>query len=197
VTVAWIAAALFLAGAPQPHTDAFWNVKPPSEWSAEEVREILQHSPWATVSKATMGGPLKIHLASAEPMIEAEIRERQARRYKVEPGPSFEEYQALIKEGNSIALAVLIPDPVAMSDAIESRSLERDSVLHVGKRTYKLVTYFPPNPGDPYLRYVFPREVKPGDKSLMFDIYIPGIAYPQRHIEFDLKEMVYKGRPTY
>ena len=58
-----------------------------------------------------------------------------------------------------------------------------DQVMPVQRR-YKLVTHFPPTPGDPYLRYIFPREVKPDDKSLLFDIYIPGLDYPQRHLEF-------------
>jgi hypothetical protein len=172
-------------------------VKAPADWSAEEVRELLEHSPWATVSRATMGAPMPIHLASAEPVIEAEARERNARRYRVEPGPNFEEYQGMLSEGHSIVLAVLIPDPQAMSDAIESKSLERDSMLHIGKRNYRIITSFPPSPGDPYLRYVFPRDVKPGDKSLMFDIYIPGAKFPQRHIEFDLKDMIYRGKLAY
>lgn len=192
-----LAIAAAVSCAAQPHAGAFWNVKPASEWTAEEVRQLLTSSPWATFSKATMGVDLKVHIATAEPMIAAEALERQARRYRVETGPSFEEYQALIKEGHSIALAVLMPDPDAMYDAIESRSLERDSVMHAGKRTYKLVTNFPPSAGDPYLRYIFPRDVRPGDKSLMFEIYIPGVIYPERHIEFDLKDMYYRGKPAY
>jgi hypothetical protein len=130
-------------------------------------------------------------------MREAEALERQTRRYRVDLGPSFEEYQAMLDEGHSIVLAVQIPDPKSLSDAIESKSLERDSVLHVGKRSYRLTTNFPPTPGDPYLRYVFPRDVKPGDKSLLFEIYIPGVNYPERHIEFDLKDMLYKGKLAY
>ena len=182
---------------PRPHADAFWNVKPPDRWSPEEVRDLLEHSPWGTVSTATMGRPLPIHLASAEPAIEAENRERLARRYRTDPGPSFEEYQIMLREGHVIVLAVLIPDPQAMSDAVESQSLERDSLLHIGKRQYKTITSFPPGSGDPYLRYVFPRDVKPGDKSLFFDIYIPGVTYPQRHIEFVLKDLIYRGKPAY
>ena len=188
---------LILAAEPQSRTSPFWNAKAPADWSAEEVRELLRQSPWATVSAATMGPRLNIHLASAEPMREAETRERLALRYPVQPGASFEEYQSMLKDGRYIALAVLLRDTTAISDGIESRSLEHDSILHVGRRHYKLVTHFPPTPGDPYLRYVFPREIKPSDKSLLFDIYIPGIDYPQRHLEFDLREMVYKGRVSY
>ena len=186
----WLTATLLAA-------EAFWNAKPPSDWSVEEVRQMMLRSPWSTVSTATSGAPIGVHLASAEPMQEAEVRQRQALRYRVELGASFEEYAAMLKEGRYIVVAVLLRDPTAISDAIESKSLERDSVLHVGRRTYKLVTQFPPTAGDPYLRYVFPRQVKPTDKSLNFDLYIPGVVYPQRHIEFDLREMIYKGRLAY
>lgn len=190
--------AILLAAQPVlPHANAFWNVKAPADWSVEEVRVILRQSPWATVSAATMGSPVRFHLASAKPMQEAEVKERQALRYRVQPGANFEDYQAMLKEGRCIVLAVLLPDATFASDAIESRSLERDSVLHIGRRAYKLLTHFPPTEGDPYLRYVFPREVKPSDKSLMFEIYVPGLSYPQRHLEFDLREMVYKGKLEY
>lgn len=154
-------------------------------------------SPWAMVSRAERGGTAVVHLASAEPIQLAEAKERQARRHRADAGPNFEEYQALLKEGRYIVVAVLVRDPTAVSDSIESKSLERDSVLHIGRRTYKLVTHFPPTEGDPYLRYIFPREAKPNDKSLNFDLYIPGIVFPQRHIEFDLREMQYKGKLAY
>ena len=190
-------AILLAAQAAQPHASAFWNAKTPADWSIEEVRTMLRQSPWATVSAATMGTPVRVHLASAEPMREAEVKERQAWRYRVAPGANFEEYQAMLKEGRYIVLAVLLPDATFVSDAIESRSLERDSVLHIGRRTYKLITHFPPTEGDPYLRYVFPREVKPNDKALLFEVYVPGLSYPQRHLEFDLREMVYKGKLEY
>ena len=188
--LALLAPALLVAG------EAFWNVKPPAEWSIEEVTAILRQSPWATVSTATMGPAIRMHLASAAPMREAEARERRLRA-PVEPGASFEEYREMIDTGRYIALAVLLRDALPVSDGIDARSLERDSILHVGRRSYKLVTYFPPTAGDPYLRYVFPREVRAGDKSLLFDIYVPGVAYPQRHTEFDLRGMEYRGRQAF
>ena len=92
---------LILAAEPQPRTSPFWNAKAPADWSAEEVRELLRQSPWATVSAATMGPRLNIHLASAEPMREAETRERLALRYPVQPGASFEEYQSMLKDGRT------------------------------------------------------------------------------------------------
>jgi hypothetical protein len=175
----------------------FWDEKSPADWTIEEVQRMLLESPWATVSHAALSPPLPIHVASAEPMIEAEARERQAGRRQGAPGPSFDEYQELVRSGRYIALAVYMPDDRAISDLEESRSLERDSLLHIGKRAYKLYTYFPPSPSDPYLRYLFPRDVKPGDKMLSFDIYVPGAGTPQRHPMFSLKEMMYKGKPSY
>jgi hypothetical protein len=190
----WLAAALLIAAAGE---NSFWNSKAPADWSIEEVRLLLQQSPWATVSRATLNAPIPIHVATAEPMRIAEAKERVASRYHVEPGASFEEYEGMVAEGKYIVLAVAMRDSSAMADAIESKSLEKDSVLYAGKRAYKLITVFPPTPGDPYIRYVFPRDVRPGDKSLSFDVYIPGVNYPQRHLEFDLREMIYKGKPSY
>lgn len=176
---------------------AFWNSKEPADWTIEEVSKLLEHSPWATTSKASRAQPIRMHLATAAPMKEAEKRERQAQRRRSVGGPNFEEYQSMIADGKYIALAVLLPDEKAVADAAEARNLERDSVLYVGKRSYRLVTTFPPTDGDPYLRYIFPRDVRPGDKSLLFEIYIPGGLYPERHLEFDLKSMVYRGKVEY
>ena len=180
-----------------PAAEPFWNAKPPADWSIEEVTAILRQSPWATVSTATRGPAIRMHVASAAPMRAAEAKERLALRRRTDPGASFEDYQEMLATGKYIALAVLLKDVLPTADGTEARSLEHDSVLHIGRRTYKLVTHFPPTAGDPYLRYIFPGEVKANDKALLFDIYVPGIPYPQRHLEFDLKEMVYQGKVAY
>ena len=130
-------------------------------------------------------------------MRDAEARERQALRYRLDPGANFQEYQELIETGRYIALAVFLRDAIPISDGLEAKSLETDSVLHIGRRTYKLVAHFPPTPGDPYLRYIFPSDVQAKDKALFFDIYVPGVTYPQRHIAFDLREMRYRGKLVY
>ena len=177
--------------------EPFWNTKLPADWSIEEVISMLRQSPWSTVSAASSGPAIRAHVASAAPMREAEAKERQAFRTRQDQGASFEDYQEMLATGKFIALAVLLRDAIPTSDGVEARSLEHNSILHVGHRSYKLVTHFPPTAGDPYLRYIFPRAVKPGDKALLFDIYVPGIVYPQRHIEFDLREMKYRGKIEY
>ena len=175
----------------------FWDVKAPVEWSVEEVRKLLVESPWATVSTASLSRPVPMHVASAQPMIEAELRERQSARVTGSLGPNFDDYGELLKSGKYIALAVFMPNDQPISDLQESRSLERDSALHIGKRTYREYTYFPPSASDPYLRYLFPRDVRPGDKTLAFDVYVPGVSSPQRHALFALKDMIDQGKPSY
>jgi hypothetical protein len=59
-----------------------------------------------------------------------------------------------------------------------------------------MVGHFPPNSRDPMLRMVFPRPE--GEfKSLRFELYLPGVSKPYRDLEFDLKEMMFRGKLEY
>jgi hypothetical protein len=75
--------------------------------------------------------------------------------------------------------------------------MEKESVLRIGRRKYRMTGHFPPAPTDPYLRLVFPREVDPQDKSLRFELYLPGVPSPYRWAEFRLREMRYRGEPAF
>jgi hypothetical protein len=66
--------------------------------------------------------------------------------------------------------------------------------MRVGRKRFKMSGYFPPSPGDPYLRLAFPREVTSSDKILTFDLYLPGVPIPFRKAEFTLKDMLWKGK---
>src|SRR5678809_1435483 len=75
------------------------------------------------------------------------------------------------------------------------RKLENESVMLIGKnRKHKLVGHFPPTPADPILRLVFPREVKPTDKSVVFRLYLPGVDFPERELEFEVRDLMYHGK---
>jgi hypothetical protein len=63
-----------------------------------------------------------------------------------------------------------------------------------GRKTWQLVGHFPPSPSDPVLRLVFPREVQPTDKSVLFRLYLPGISFPEREVEFRTKDLMYHGK---
>ena len=65
--------------------------------------------------------------------------------------------------------------------------------MKVGRKKYKMLGHFPPIPSDPYLRLVFPRVVTESDKSVIFELYLPGNG-PYHDAEFRVREMIYQGK---
>jgi hypothetical protein len=72
--------------------------------------------------------------------------------------------------------------------------MEEESVMLVGHKTFKMVGHFPPTGADPVLRLVFPREVETSDKTVVFRLYLPGMEFPDREVEFPTKELMYHGK---
>ena len=171
----------------------FWETKTPSDWSEAELQQMLTDSPWAQALET--GGSVG-YLATARPMQDAENELWRRRRAKGLP-PADPEYTDFLQQnqGKSIVLAVAYRDFKALSDASEARRMEEESILKVGKKKLKMTGHFPPTPSDPYLRLVFPREVSPADKSLVFELYLPGIAGTYKTLEFRVKELLYHGAP--
>jgi len=169
----------------------FWDTKPPSEWSPQELNDLMTDSPWARDSGT------QIYLASARPMREAERRLGIA---QPQPSPNGEiqddsDYLEFLREnpGKYIIVAIRLPNPTALADAEETRLMEDKCVLKVGRKKYKLTGHFPPTPSDPYLRLIYPRVVDPSAKRFSLELYLPSVSGPFRIVDFDLKEMVYKG----
>jgi hypothetical protein len=54
--------------------------------------------------------------------------------------------------------------------------------------------HFPPTAGDRFLRLAFPREVQATDKTVVFDLYLPGVPNPYREAEFQVKDMLVNGK---
>ena len=170
----------------------FWETKAPQDWTVEELNGILRDSPWAQTEKG-----VRVFLASARPMQDAE--RELARRSRTRPGEKMvnEEYADFLREdhGRHIVLAVPYSSANALADAKEAARMERESMLKVGKKKYKMTGHFPPTPSDPYLRLIYPREVGPSDKTLTFELYLPGANPPFVMIEFRLKDLQYRGQP--
>jgi hypothetical protein len=182
-----IAMWLALAAAP------FWETKAPTEWSEEQLHIMLTDSPWA---QAVANGESYAFLASARPMQDAE-REMSRRRTAKGSEPPDPEYTDFIAQdqGRHIVLAILYRNLKLLADAREAARIEQESVLKVGKKKYKITGQFPPTPMDPYLRLVYPREIGPNDKSLVFELYLPGTAGSYQLVEFRTKELLYHGKP--
>jgi hypothetical protein len=171
----------------------FWETKPPAQWTDAEVQELLTNSPWAQPAVDSRGAGVAVYLASARPMREAELE--LARRQPPADDPGAEEYRDFLREnqGKQIVLAVTLPDRKALEDPVEVRRMEEECVLKVGRKKYQMTGHFPPGMTDPYLRLVFPRAAIAGDKSLVFELYVPGVPSPYRQVEFRMQELVYRG----
>jgi hypothetical protein len=186
-----------LLAAPPP----FWESKAPHDWTDLEIASLLHDSPWAraALSQGIARQPgIQTYLSSALPMQEAEAEVRRRRQIRNRPaGPvETDEYLEFLKQhqGESIVLTVFFPDPLQLADAKEAKRMEEESFMKIGRKKYKMTGHFPPTPDDPYLRLVFPRQLGPKDKTVEFDLYLPGAPDPYRIAEYVIKELMYKGK---
>lgn len=189
------AAVLFLFAAP------FWESKAPEQWSDDQLRALLTDSPWAQMAMApgsSVAVPVQVYLATAATMDQAE-RESERRASKLHPpadDPLVADYRGWLEENRAkqIVLAIGVTKNDVLSDEGEIRRMENECVMRVGKKKFKMTGHFPPSPGDRFLRLAFPREVRAADKSVVFELYLPGVPIPYREAEFKVKDMLVDGK---
>ena len=169
----------------------FWEAKPAGKWSDREVEMILHASPWAQVTG--VAPEVTVYIATAEPIREAESELRvRSRRPVPELDPDYVDY---LREHADSALAIAIPYPNAgFGSAADQHQMEAETKMIVGARQYDMLGYFPPTPSDPVLRLMFPRQVRPSDKTVDFRLFLPGISFPEREVQFRVKDLYYKGK---
>ena len=174
---------LFLVAGP------FWETKPPETWTMEEVDIVLKSSPWV----AALGGSpeLQAYFATAAPIEMAE-GERRKRMKGPAPDPDYADYLRENRE-NAFVLAIPYPKIAGASKGDEDKRLEEQSVMKIGHKAYKILGHFPPTPSDPVLRLIFPRVVKPTDKSIEFELYLPNLSFPERSVSFFVKDLMFRG----
>jgi hypothetical protein len=190
----------FLMAAP------FWEAKQPTDWTDQELTQLLTDSPWAQVvnseAVAVPGPGVLLYLATAAPMQAAELEAKRRAELRLKPGatppesPLAKEYNDWLAENRAtqIVLAIRMESNRAFSDEQEVRRMQDESVMRVGRRKIKMSGHFEPYPGDRYLRLAFPRQGELSDKTLTFDLYLPGVPGPYRTAEFKLKEMLARGK---
>jgi hypothetical protein len=189
----WAGVLLFLAV-------PFWETKAPADWTDDELQRLLTNSPWAQMAAAPANSNspgVQVYLATAAPVDQAEReRDRRAVRKRPLPDPFAEEYRVWLEDNRTtqIVLAVNIWNTKAFSDSRDVARMEDECVMHAGRRKLKMTGHFPPSPADPYLRLAFPRQLESGDKTVSFDLYLPGVAMPFRTVEFNLKDMALNGK---
>ena len=171
----------------------FWEAKAPEQWTIREIELLRSNSPWAQAM-----GPaptLLVYLATAAPIedAESELRLRSKKPLR-EPDPDYAAYISEHRDHHFV-LAIAYATLVTSGKASEQRKMEQESVMKIGRnREFKMVGHFPPTPADPILRLIFPREMRPGDKTVVFRLYLPGIQFPEREVEFSVKELMYRGK---
>lgn len=195
--IQWLAALFLFA-------DPYWVSKPPAEWTDPQLTALLTDSPWAqAVDGPGQNAPaVEVFLATAAP-IEMAWKERDRRsQIRRKPGPlppespGATEYRLWLEDNRAtqIVLAVHIASNKGFLDEREVQRMEDETVMRAGKKKIKMTGSFPPSEADPYLRLAFPRQVDGNDKSLIFDLYLPGVPAPFRTAEFKLKDMVSNGK---
>lgn len=170
----------------------FWEAKSPDKWSDREIDQVLHDSPWAQPV-----GPAPVMLAYLATALPIEVADLEARvRTKIPPRDADSDYSYFVTRNRETHFVLAIPyaDLRKLGHADESRRFEDESVMIVGRRSFKLSGHFPPTPSDPVLRLVFPREVQTGDKKVIFRLYLPGVAFPDREVEFTVKDLIYRGK---
>jgi hypothetical protein len=184
----------------------YWEAKPPAEWTNQELAQLLGDSPWAQiVSSEAVAVPspaIQIYLATAAPMQAAEQEGARRAQLLRKPGsappesPLASEYRNWLEDnrGTQIVLAIRMDSNRGFADQQEVRRMEEESIMRAGRRKIKISGHFPPYPGDPYLRLAFLRQVELSDKTVSFELYLPGVPGPYRIAEFKLKDMLVHGK---
>jgi hypothetical protein len=171
----------------------FWEAKPPEQWTARELDFVRGASPWTE----TLGPSpeLLVWLATAQPIEEAESEARLHGRNPLrQPDPDYVEFLSANRE-TAIVLAVRYPTLSGLAREADAwKRVEKETAMRVGSKSYPVEGLFPPEPSDPVLRLVFPRVVKSGDKSVEFQLYLPGLPFPERQAEFRVKDLTYHGK---
>jgi len=170
----------------------YWETNPPEKWSLREIELLRVSSPWAQ----TVGPEPRVlaYLATAAPIEQAEgelrLRSRQALK---QLDPDYLTYLSENRETHFV-LAIPYPERARLGNAEEQRRLENETLMLIGRKEYHISGHFPPTPSDPVLRIIFPRQVRETDKKVVFRLYLPGINFPDRELEFTVKDLMYHGR---
>lgn len=184
----------------------FWEMKPPAQWTGEEIRELFASSPWAQTLTVPGGPPVTVYLATAGPLRDGE---REAiRRGATEPANEARaDYESFVqdRDGRIVVLAVSLtkipraadPELEAAFPPDELKRMEAGCTMRAGGRKQPMAGHFFPSAGDPWLRVVFPRPNPAGARELVFDLYVPLTTMPLRRAVFRLRDLMYKGRPAF
>jgi hypothetical protein len=171
----------------------FWDHKPPEQWNDREIEIMLRSSPWTQVVGSAP--EVTVWFATAEPIEAAEAEARLHKQHPLrEPDPDYLDFMRENRE-KVFVLAVGYPTLAGLGkEQGEWTKLENETIMTVSRKKYKIEGTFPPTPSDPVLRLVFPKVVKLTDKTVDFQLYLPGLSFPEREADFYVKDLIYKDK---
>lgn len=184
--------AFFLAAA------AFWETKPPQQWTGDQLLYMMTESPWVQAGKSGLNSQwetgLVMYLASAKPMRDAEAE--MHRRTAATDDFLFEDYRAWLAENADkyIVLAVRIAKEEALANAEDAALMEKDSKMIVSGRKYPVKFFFAASKKDPWARLAFPRAVTDKNKQVEFEVFVPLVSGNYRLAIFDIKTLMSNGK---
>ena len=122
----------------------------------ERLRRSRPSAPTVPGRKRTGELPAAVvYLATAAPIehAEAELRLRLKKNPNPmrEPDPDYVEFLSTHR-ADTFVLAITYPTLAGLGDARESKRMEEESVMVIGKKSYGILGHFPPTPSDPVLR---------------------------------------------
>ena len=169
----------------------FWEAKPPERWSITEIGLLRVASPWA--QQVGPAPPVEVYFATARPIEEAETELRI--RSKSPPAPPDPDYLTYLSANRDHVFVLAIPYQYLPNIKEEDeKRMSEESVMVIGRKSYHMLGHFPPVATDPVLRMVFPREIQPTDKRVVFKLYVPGVEFPDRQVDFPVKDLAYHGK---
>ncbi len=173
----------------------FWELRPPEQWTLEEINQMRTSSPWAqSVGRIA---PATVFLATALPVEQAEselrLRLKKNPRPLPEPDPDYVDYLRDHRD-EALVLGVDYPRLLTFGKPGEDKLMEDETAMVIGRKQYPILGHFPPTPSDPVLRLIFPRMVKVTDKHVVFRLYLPGLNFPEREAVFEVRDLMYRGK---
>ena len=142
--------------------------------------------------------PGVVYLATAAPIEHAEtelrLRLKKNPRPMPEPDPDYLEY--LTRTARRISSSPITYPTLAGTERCrrEQDGWKTNPSCAIGKKSYqhrRTLSAYALRSG---LRLIFPRAVKAADKTVLFRLYLGGLNFPEREVEFRVKDLTYQGK---
>jgi hypothetical protein len=177
---------LFLAGAAvrlRAAGEDFWNTKPPSQWDAGEIYQLLNHSPWADSTDWWHPTPRKTPQANVATVVTWESARPIRDALKTRPAPVYQNYYVIGVDG--LPSGDYSPDYLSQFAVLRSRRKSKWTARAASARE-RIRT-------SSVCQFAFPRgsaPIGPETEEVIFEMNLEPWMLQAR---FKPREMLYRG----